>query len=584
MKKKKIPIVISDFISSGEIKRKKSIFKNTEENFLYGNFLESINISRVGFFRILIFVVALVFIARLFLLTIVLGAKNRDLADNNRIRLVNVEAKRGKIFDRNGKVLAQSLEKYFLTKDEKKTEISQQQAVDLEKEGLAGQNFTGALGKVTREVVRDYPYAEVAAHVVGYTSIAQEDDLKSNPVLINSDFVGRLGVEETYDNVLRGTNGQEIIEVDAVGRTVSILGDVVPKSGQDIYLNIDADLQKKAYEAMNVELSKVKEKAGSLVISDVKSGEILALLSFPSFNGADIGKSVTNLEKPLFNRVVGGNYAPGSVFKIVTSIAGLESGKITKDTEIEDVGQFELGGAKFANWYYLTYGGKDGIVKIDKAIARSNDIFFFKLGQEIGLDVLRKWALAAGYGQKTGIDLPGESFGLLPDESWKISNVGEAWYLGDTMHMAIGQGFLVVTPLQVNVMTAYEANGGRKIVPHLVAKVKSSDGKIIAVDSPSAEGISPSEVNTLIVKSGMRQACQDKGTAWPFFTVTQYTIGCKTGTAEKIQGNPHAWFTAFAPYDFPQMAITVMIENGGEGSSVAAPVAKDILDWYFAKH
>jgi len=340
-------------------------------------------------------------------------------------------------------------------------------------------------------------------------------------------------------------------------------------------------LQKKAFDAVAASLKKVNGEGGALVISNPESGEVLVLLSFPSFDPTDIGKFVTKDDKPLFNRVVAGNYPPGSVFKIVSALAGLESGKITKDTEIEDVGVFELGGVKFPNWFYLMNGGKDGVLKIDRAIARSNDIFFYRLGEQVGLAQMRKWALALGFGQKTGIDLPGESFGLVPDETWKINNLGENWFLGDTLHLAIGQGFMVTTPLQVNVMTAYVANGGKKIVPHLVSKVKSQSGELIVVDNPKGENVSASSGNIDIVRKGMVEACREKGTAWPFFTV-EYTVSCKTGTAEKSQGNPHAWFTAYAPSDYPELAITVIVENGGEGSSVAAPVAREILDWYFS--
>lgn len=283
---------------------------------------------------------------------------------------------------------------------------------------------------------------------------------------------------------------------------------------------------------------------------------------------------------PLFNRAIAGNYTPGSVFKIVSAIAGLESGALTRDTQIEDVGEFELGGVKFPNWFYKVYGGRDGLLKIDRAIARSNDIFFYRLGERTGLAEIRKWALLLGFGQKTGIDLPGESFGLVGDEAYKQANLGESWFLGDTMHLAIGQGFVVVTPLQVNLMTAIVAAGGRKVVPHIVwAVATESQGRLLVDQSRMVDiGVTPEYLE--IVKSGMAQACQEKGTAWPFFK-SIYPVSCKTGTAEKTLGNPHAWFTAYAPSTLPQLAITVILENGGEGSSVAAPIAREILDWWF---
>lgn len=592
-KKKKLTFLISDSIEKGEIKRSKSIFKGSQDDDFSVGYLESVDFARVNFVRFLTIAILAIFFARLFTLTVVSGEKYRNFADENRIRIVDVEAKRGRILDRDGKVIASSQENFFLVGDTGKVQISSDQAKELEKEGLAGENFTGDLGKISREVVRVYPYGEVFAHVVGYTSLVQENDVSQNAQLYSSEFVGRLGVEESYDQVLRGVNGKKIVEVDSVGKTISILDEVKAKDGQDVALTVDADLQKRAFDAMGAALLKLSEKSGSLIVTNPQNGEVLTLLSFPSFDPAEIGKFVTDEEKPLFNRAISGNYAPGSVFKIVSSIAGLESGKFTKDTEVEDVGVFELGGVKFPNWYYLTYGQKDGVLKMDRAIARSNDIFFFRLGEQVGLDILRKWAINLGFGQKTGIDLPGETSGLVPDESWKLNQLNETWFLGDTMHLAIGQGFMITSPLQINVMTEMIANGGKKIAPHVVLSVVSSGGEDIMVTDHSASCHSEfssesdeddkeciSSANLEIVKSGMRQACREKGTAWPFFKST-YEISCKTGTAEKAQGNPHAWFTAYAPSALPEVAITVMIENGGEGSSVAAPVAREILDWYF---
>ena len=176
----------------------------------------------------------------------------------------------------------------------------------------------------------------------------------------------------------------------------------------------------------------------------------------------------------------------------------------------------------------------------------------------------------------------GENFGLVPDETWKMANLNEPWFLGDTMHLAIGQGFVTASPLQVNVATSYVANGGKKVTPHLVSEVSTLGRGQIVVDGSAKGKIEVDSGSLEIVRSGMRQACQRQGTAWPFFSV-QYTIACKTGTAERTQGNPHAWFTAYAPFEAPQLAITVVVENGGEGSSVAAPIAKEILGWYFSK-
>lgn len=579
--RKKIPVLISDSISTGRLAQRGRIFKSKDESDLPDSEIaEKLDTPRLKFVRLMLFLITAVFLVRLFVLTIVEGGKYRNWAQNNSIRLVEVEAKRGRILDRNGKVLAHSTQEYFLSKGDNKQKISYEQARELEREGLAGENFDGELGRISREVIRVYPFGEVTAHVLGYTSGVQETDVAKNPKLAPFEFVGRLGIEETYDEVLRGVNGRKIVEVDASGRTISILGETAARDGQDVHLAIDSELSKTAFEVMRAALTKAKSDAGALVITKPENGEVLALLSLPSFDPTDVGRFVTREEKPLFNRVIAGSYTPGSVFKIVSSVAGLASGAVTGDTEIEDVGEFELGGVKFPNWFYKVYGGRDGVLRLDRAIARSNDIFFYRLGERTGLSQMRKWALLLGFGQKTGIDLPGEAFGLVGDEAWKLANLGDSWFLGDTMHLAIGQGFVVTTPLQVNLMTAIVANGGRRVIPHIVSSVQSGNGEQIVVGESREEDIGLASEHLEIVRSGMRQACQEKGTAWPFFKST-YTISCKTGTAEKAQGNPHAWFTAYAPSTLPEHSITVIIENGGEGSSVAAPVAKEILDWWF---
>lgn len=582
-RKIKIPFLISDAITTGGLSRKGRIFRNSgEADLLDRQIPDSFGQERLRFIRLFVFLILAVFLARLLQLTILEGKKFRSWADNNSIKLVEVEAKRGRILDRNGQVLVFSREQYFLSKENEKLAIFEDQARELEKEGLAGENFTGQLGRITREVERVYPFGEVSAHVLGYTSGVQEADIQKNPDLSSSDFVGRLGVEETYDEVLSGERGKKIIQVDASGKTIAILGQKPGRDGQDIFLTIDIELSKKAFEAASAALSKVQSRAGAVVVTKPENGEVLALLSFPSYDPADVGRFVTQEDKPLFDRVIAGNYTPGSVFKIVSAMAGLESGSITPETEIEDVGEFELGGVKFPNWFYKVYGGRDGILKIERAIARSNDIFFYRLGERTALAEIRKWALSLGFGQKTGIDLAGESFGLVGDEAWKQANLGESWFLGDTMHLAIGQGFVVTTPLQVNLMTSIVANGGWRVVPHIVSSVQSENGIQIVAGDAKRESIGAAPEHLELVRSGMRQACQEKGTAWPFFD-SSYPVACKTGTAEKTLGNPHAWFTAYAPSSLPELTITVIIENGGEGSSVAAPVAKEILDWYFQR-
>lgn len=547
-----------------------------------------VKLRRFPIFYLTLVIFIFILLSRLFFLTIVNGQENRELAETNRIKLVPVEAKRGQIVDREGKILADSKVIYFLKKDSQVKEIREEAAKELEKQGLASENFEGEMGQISQEIERDYPLKEASAHVLGYVSSLQEEDLKGNADVSTTGVGGRLGVEATYDSFLRGENGEKLIEVDAVGKKVSILGEKSSHNGRDLHLTIDSALQRKAYELLKTHAEKAGSFRGAIIVQSPNTGEVLALASIPSFDPTDVGKSMTDEKSALFDRATQGNYPPGSIFKIVSALAGLESGKITKDTEIEDVGEFYLGDVKFTNWFYRSYGGKDGILKIDRAIARSNDIFFYKLAQMAGLDAIRQMAIRLGFGQKTGIDLPDESFGLVPDGVWKESTLDTIWYPGDTMHLAIGQGFMLATPLQINVMTSY-VTSGKLTKPYLVSEIEGQglDESVSKAESIKIESITRGEdlVNSgdlNLVREGMKQACETGGTAWPFFNAS-YKVGCKTGTAEKELGNPHAWFTVFAPYDNPQVSLTVIIEDGGEGSSVAAPVARELLDWYFQR-
>jgi len=582
MRKKPFPILIFESIS--KYTRKGFKRQKIDISDSYGNFsdpAESIPSHRVTNFYFLIIIMVAIFLFRLFYLTVIKGEENRILSDENRIRLVDIEQERGQILDRNGKVVADSERSLLLKSSYKFTKITQNQANDLEAEGLAGENFEGELGLIVEEVKRNYPLSEKAAHLTGYVSGPQEGDTITGEQVSSVEKIGRLGVEQYYDDFLRGKVGKKLVEVDSLGKKVTILGQEEPKIGATVHLTLDSELQKFAYEALKKQVEKAQVKTGALIIQNPQTGEILALVSFPSFDPANIQKSTDDKDQPFFNRVISGVYPPGSVFKITSALAGLESGKITKDTEIEDVGEFNIGETKFANWYFLTYGKKDGVLKIDRAIARSNDIFFFRVAERIGLDAIRQMAKKLGFGQKSGIDLPGEAFGLLPDEVWKDSTLKEQWFLGDTLHLAIGQGFMLTTPIQVNLMTSYMASG-KIYKPHVVSKIENLPNNAAAIEiSPKilSEDLASAE-NFTVVRDGMRQACEQGGTAFPFFNAP-YKVGCKTGTAEKALGNPHAWFSAFAPFENPKITITVIIEDGGEGSAVAAPVAREILDWMF---
>lgn len=324
-------------------------------------------------------------------------------------------------------------------------------------------------------------------------------------------------------------------------------------------------------------------RKGAAIVSYPDTGEVVALVSSPSFDpniftnimdNNKITEYINDSESiPLLNRAIGAKYHPGSTFKITVSIAGLESGKLNPNTTIEDTGVIKLGEYQYTNWLWNKRGGTEGAVDLVTALKRSNDIYFYKMGEQIGPGIISKWAHVLGLGEATGIELPGEVEGLIPDPAWKKEAKGEAWFTGNTYHMAIGQGDVAATPLQINMVTGIVASGGKKCQPTIL--VNSSNN---CVD------LKLKEENLEIIKKGMRAACSTGGTAWPLFNF-KTSISCKTGTAE-VGGSSketHAWLTAFAPSDKPEIAITVMLEKAGEGSDVAAPVVGDFLKEWFGE-
>lgn len=560
-----------------------SLFGDSGKRWRSGDLENGVKITPISFFRLNFFYVGvifilLIFLARLFVLTVVEGSTNRDLAEGNRIKLVEQEAMRGRILDRFGRVLAESKVVYLLNHGKESSEISSVEAERLTAEGLAGEYFEGPMGKIERKVRREYVLGEAGAHVLGYTSVVQEEEKEKEPELGVINSRGRLGVEASYERFLVGKVGKRLIEVDASGSDVSILGEEEQVPGRNVHTTIDGDLQKTAFEALKKYADISGSKKGALIAQNPNTGEVLALVSYPSFNPADIGRAVADENKPFFNRAVQGNYPPGSVFKIAVALAGLENG-VDENWEVDDVGKFELGGEVFSNWYFNQYGRTEGNVKMEKAIARSNDTYFYRLGERIGLSAIRKTAIALGFGQKSGVDLPDEALGLVPDGVWKRSAIGDEWYLGDTMHLSIGQGYMLTTPMQINGMTSFVASS-RLTKPYIVNKIESgADAPEISFGSNISDLDLTNASSLRLVKAGMEKACETGGTGAPFFRA-EYKVACKTGTAEESGGKPHAWFTVFAPDQNPQIALTVVVERAGEGSAVAAPVAKDVLDWW----
>lgn len=528
---------------------------------------------------------------RLFHLQIVQGKENRVRADFNRVQVKIIHAPRGVIYDRNDRILAESNPGFRLGDKF----INRDAALILEAKD------DPVVKDLETDTIRSYPFGDLTSHLLGYVGQISAEELKdprfsgyerSSTTYRIGDRIGRDGLEQAYEAILRGIDGAEIIEVDAAGQKLRTLRKLEPVSGKNLHLSLDVDLQKVVFEALQKMIGKVGSCCGAAIAEDPKTGEVLALVSLPTYDAnvftnpernEEITRYVNDSRSPLLNRVISGTYQPGSTFKIITVLAGLTSGKISPLTEFEDTGEMFVGPYRFSNWYFTQYGGKEGMLDLVKALKRSNDIYFYHVGGLVGEKVLGETAKKVGLGQKLGIDLPGEVSGLIPTGEWKKKAVGEIWYPGDTLHMAIGQGFILATPLQILTQTSFIASDGKLIRPRLVSKVTSPEGLVVKqfpITTLSENLFKKEEIG--LIKKGLAQVPKEGGTAWPFFNFSIPTAG-KTGTAEfgDPKGKTHAWYTSYAPIDDPKIALTILLEGGGEGSSVAAPVAKEIYTWYF---
>lgn len=540
------------------------------------------NTWKIIFFFIFCIIFFFIIFLRLFHLQIVRGSENRQLADGNRIQVKIMHAPRGVIFDRNSKILAANSPGFRLNDPDSSTHkarlITREEALEWEVK-----NDPRFLN-LEVDNVRTYQMGEKLAHVVGFLGEISPEELKKDKFsgYRLGDQIGQTGVEAEYEKLLRGVDGGEIIEVDSKGAKIRTLRLKRPIPGKNIYLSIDAPLQEKLYDLMTEALAKSGSCCGSAVAADPTNGQILGLVSLPSFDpnfftqnidDSAINEIFSNPNSPVLNRAISGTYPPGSTFKIVSSLAALASGKVGKDTTVEDTGIMYLGPYKFTNWYFNQYGKVEGSVNLVKALQRSNDTYFYKISQIIGKDMLVEWAKKLHLNEKLDIDLPGELTGLIPDDTWKQKNLNLPWYPGDTLHMSIGQGFVLTTPLQILGVTSFIAADGILYKPALLLSEKP---KVLE------QNLLPKE-KVKTVKDGLKLVPKYGGTAWPFFTFPIETAG-KTGTAEygDSQGKTHAWYTSFAPADDPKIVLTVLIEGGGEGSSVAAPVAKEAYRFYFS--
>jgi penicillin-binding protein 2 len=562
----------------------------------------------------------------------------QTLAESNRIAIVPIVPNRGLILDRNGVVLARNYSGYTLEINQNKTtdieatinELStlieitpkdrkrfkkllaeshdfqtlviRNRLSDEEVARFAAQQYRFPAVEIKARLFRDYPFGAKTSHLIGYIGRINDADfaqLEDSDLAANyrgSDYIGKTGLEQSYESDLHGTTGIEQVEVDAGGRAVRMLSRTPPISGNTLILSIDAKLQEIAEQSFG-------NYRGALVAIDPNNGEVLAFVSKPGYDpnpfidGIDTqswDELNNSPDVPLNNRALRGQYPSGSTIKPFMALAGLNYHTRTPEQTISDPGVYYLPGSRrqYRDWK----AGGHGSVNMFKAIQMSCDTYFYGLATELGIDNIFEFLSRFGFGKKTGIDLEGETSGLLPSQDWKMKRYQQIWYPGDTVSVGIGQGYSLVTPMQLAFATATLANNGVAYKPHLVKEVQSSrnsESRFIAQQPLYDLSIDPKQLD--LVRRAMVAVTQPGGTAVYASLGAPYHIAGKTGTAQVVamkQGEKynaknvderlrdHAWFIAYAPAEKPQIALAVLVENGGHGGGTAAPIARKVMDYY----
>ncbi|MFH0856925.1 MAG: penicillin-binding protein 2 [bacterium] len=593
---------------------------------------KTINQEKVNWLIFAFFAGLLILTGRIGYFQIVRGEYYNSISEGNRIRIQSIKPRRGIIYDKNYEPLVLNIPSFSLKiiqsdlprDDEKRDELINDAAV------LIGED--AAEIKKLLEQKKDYYYQPIIikenidydaavelyirsvdmqgiildevskrlyassdglssiSHILGYDGKISEQELKEQSDYLLDDYIGKAGVEESFEKYLRGELGKSQVETNALGKKIRIIAQKNAIPGADLVLAIDSHLQNYIENLLKEELPKIKKERASVIVMDPRNGEIISMVSIPSFNNnlfvngisnEDYQNLINDKNRPLFNRSIAGAYPPGSTFKLLMAGIGLREGVINEKTKVRSTGGIWVGQWFFPDWR----AGGHGIVDVKSAIANSVNTFFYTVGggyndfAGLGMERIVKNLNSFNFGQKTGIDLPGESPGFLPDEKWKQDKFNEPWYIGDTYHLSIGQGYLLATPIQIALYTSFYANGGTLYKPQIA--------KYLIYPGNRKEEIPPeiikkdiiSEKNVQIVREGMRDGVI-YGSAGALRALP-FSVAGKTGTAQTSPDkDPHAWFTCFAPYENPEIEITVLIEDGGEGSSVSVPIAKKILEYW----
>ena len=542
------------------------------------------------------------------------------LAEGNRIRIIPTMAPRGTFFDRNGELLVQNRPGFAVSLMPVMTKIDPVvitrlsellkvpvEEIDKKIEAHTGfdpirikadvtpdivtiieeqkNNYPGVIIEV--QPIRDYMNKEEAAHTYGYVSEINDMELekKKDEGYKSGDIIGKFGLEKVYDKELRGENGGQQVEVDVTGKPVQIIGNKPPTPGDDLYLTIDKKLQTAAEKAVDEQLKQIHANAAAVVAMNPQTGEILAMVSRPAFDpnlfahgisSKDWNKLNNNPYHPMDNKAITGEYPPGSTFKIITGTAALTEGVVSPSELIMDSGHHWIipkGNAE---------GEALGLINFQQAMAHSDNVYFYEMGNRLGIDRLEKYARMFGLGKITGIDLPYESDGLVANRRYKEKNFEDGdWYLSETFDAAIGQGFNLVTPLQAAMVMGEIAADGKRYKPHLVNRIVAPDGSTVKEFQPELLGtldVRPEVIS--LVQAGLHDVIK-YGTAASIFRGFPIEIAGKTGTAENPHGRDHGWFVAYGPFANPDIVVAVIVEQGGFGSQSAVPIGRKVLEAWF---
>jgi penicillin-binding protein 2 len=577
----------------------------------------------------------LVLFIRLIYLQAIMGDEYRRLSLNNSIRLQNIDPPRGRIYDRNGDLLVDNrpsfdvnitlkdaaplqhtLEKLSrhlqIPADVLLSQIKQTRGASAYQPRLVkqdvGRDILAAIEvnkfdlpgvSVDVNLRRHYIHERMAAHLIGYLSEISPTELKSGsyPDCRSGDLIGKFGAEKGYENLLRGKRGGRQVEVNANGLVMRILKTVEAEPGHNVYLTTDQQLQHRAEMLL-------EGVVGAAVAIEPDTGQVLALASSPSFDQNFFVGGITHEQwdllisnpfRPMSNRAIQGEYPPGSTYKIITALAGLEEGVIDDQTTMNCPGYYRFGNRVYRCWLK----GGHGKVDIIKAVEESCDVFFYQVGDRLGVDRLAWYAKAFGLGSPTGIFLDQEAHGLIPTAAWKKKRTGIPWQKGETLSVAIGQGFNLATPLQMAVLAAAVGNGGNRYQPMLLDRIQSADGEVLQKNEPRLTGKLPiSPFNLDLVKLGLWKVVNgEKGTARGS-RLADIDLSGKTGTSQVVSRKEdettaeedipihlraHAWFVAYAPSEQPTIAVAVVVEHGEHGSGAAAPIAREMIKTYLRK-